>query len=91
MGKKMGTVPIFSSRFFRERTKMKKDIHPEYVECTVTCACGNTFTTRSTKKEIRVEICSQCHPFFTGKQKFVDSAGRVEKFKKKYGDIKINK
>jgi large subunit ribosomal protein L31 len=70
---------------------MKKDIHPEYVECTVTCACGNTFTTRSTKKEIRVEICSQCHPFFTGKQKFVDSAGRVEKFKKKYGDIKVNK
>jgi len=67
---------------------MKKDIHPEYVEATVTCACGNTFTTRSTKKEIRVEICSQCHPFFTGKQKFVDSAGRVEKFKKKYGDKK---
>jgi len=67
---------------------MKKDIHPEYVETTVTCACGNTFTTRSTKKEIRVEICSQCHPFFTGKQKFVDSAGRVEKFKKKYGDNK---
>jgi len=65
---------------------MKKDIHPEYVEATVTCACGNTFTTRSTKKEIRVEICSACHPFFTGKQKFVDSAGRVEKFKKKYGD-----
>jgi len=70
---------------------MKKDIHPEYVECTITCACGNTFTTRSTKKEIRVEICSQCHPFFTGKQKFVDSAGRVEKFKKKYGDLKPKK
>ncbi len=67
---------------------MKKGIHPEYVESTVTCACGNTFTTRSTKKEIRVEICSQCHPFFTGKQKFVDSAGRVEKFRKKYGDKK---
>lgn len=65
---------------------MKKDIHPEYEEATVNCACGNTFTTRSTKKEIRVEICSACHPFFTGKQKFVDSAGRVEKFKKKYGD-----
>ncbi len=65
---------------------MKKGIHPEYVESTVTCACGNTFTTRSTKKEIRVEICSQCHPFFTGKQKFIDSAGRVEKFRKKYGD-----
>ncbi len=67
---------------------MKKGIHPDYEECTVTCACGNAFTTRSTKKEIRVEICSQCHPFFTGKQKFVDSAGRVEKFRKKYGDIK---
>lgn len=67
--------------------KMKKGIHPDYVECTVVCACGNTFKTRSTKKEIRVEICSQCHPFFTGKQKFVDSAGRVEKFRKKYGDF----
>ena len=65
---------------------MKKDIHPEYNESTVTCVCGGTFTTRSTKKDIRVEICSQCHPFFTGKQKFVDSAGRVEKFRKKYGD-----
>lgn len=67
---------------------MKKGIHPEYVECRVTCACGNTFMTRATKKEIRVEICSQCHPFFTGKQKLVDSAGRVEKFRKKYGDLK---
>jgi large subunit ribosomal protein L31 len=67
---------------------MKKDIHPEYVEANVTCACGNTFTTRSTKKEIRVEICSSCHPFFTGKQKYIDSAGRVEKFKRKYGDRK---
>lgn len=67
---------------------MKKDIHPDYAEATVLCACGNTFTTRSTKKEIRVEICSQCHPFFTGKQKFVDSAGRVEKFRKKYGENK---
>ena len=67
---------------------MKKDVHPEYQECVVTCACGSTFKTQSTKKEIRVEICSQCHPFFTGKQKFIDSAGRVEKFKKKYGDAK---
>ncbi|MEW5901164.1 MAG: 50S ribosomal protein L31 [Acidobacteriota bacterium] len=67
---------------------MKKGIHPEYVEARVVCACGNTFLTRSTKKEIRVEICSQCHPFFTGKQKLVDSAGRVEKFRKKYGDSK---
>ncbi len=63
---------------------MRKGIHPEYVEATVHCACGNTFTTRSTKKEIRVEICSQCHPFFTGKQKMIDTAKRVEKFKKKY-------
>lgn len=67
---------------------MKKGIHPEYADCTVTCACGNTFTIHSTKKQIRVEICSKCHPFFTGKQKFVDSAGRVEKFRKKYGDLK---
>jgi len=67
---------------------MKKGIHPEYMDCTVVCACGNTFTTRSTKKEIRGEICSQCLPFYTGKQKFVDSAGRVEKFRKKYGDLK---
>jgi large subunit ribosomal protein L31 len=62
---------------------MKKGIHPEYVECTVTCSCGNTFKTRSTKKEIRVEICSNCHPFYTGKQKLVDSGGRVERFKKR--------
>lgn len=67
---------------------MKKDVHPEYQECQVICACGNTFMTRSTKKEIRVEICSSCHPFYTGKQKLIDSAGRVEKFKKKYGDRK---
>ncbi len=67
---------------------MRKGIHPEYVECRVACACGNTFLTRSTKKEIRVEICSQCHPFFTGKQKLMDSAGRIEKFRKKYGDTK---
>ncbi len=63
---------------------MKKDIHPQYEMTTVTCACGETFTTRSTKKSIRVDICSKCHPFFTGKQKLFDSAGRVEKFKKKY-------
>ena len=66
--------------------EMKKEIHPEYQECVVTCACGNSFKTKSTKKEIRIEICSQCHPFFTGKQKFIDSAGRVEKFRKKYGE-----
>ncbi len=63
---------------------MKQGIHPEYVEATVKCACGETFTTRSTKSEIRVDICSKCHPFFTGKQKFVDAGGRVDKFKKKF-------
>ncbi|MBN2852095.1 MAG: 50S ribosomal protein L31 [Clostridia bacterium] len=64
---------------------MKKGIHPEYNTTTVTCACGNTFETGSTKKDIRVEICSSCHPFFTGKQKLIDTGGRVDKFKKKYG------
>ena len=64
--------------------EMKKEIHPEFVECKVTCACGNTFTTKSNKSEIRVDICSECHPFFTGSEKIVDSAGRVDKFKKKY-------
>jgi large subunit ribosomal protein L31 len=63
---------------------MKKDIHPKYEEATVTCGCGNKFNTRSTKKAITVEICSACHPFFTGKMKYVDTAGRVEKFQKKY-------
>jgi large subunit ribosomal protein L31 len=63
---------------------MKKGIHPEYHEVNVVCACGNTFQTRSTKKDLRVEICSACHPFFTGKQKLVDSAGRVERFQKRY-------
>src|ERR1035441_10095571 len=62
---------------------MKIGIHPEYVESTVLCACGNTFQTRSTKPSIRLEICSNCHPFFTGKQKFVDTAGRVERFTKR--------
>ncbi len=64
---------------------MKQGIHPEYHEVTVVCACGNTFKTRSTRKDLRVEICSACHPFFTGKQKLVDSAGRVERFQKRYG------
>ncbi|PKM82193.1 MAG: 50S ribosomal protein L31 [Firmicutes bacterium HGW-Firmicutes-14] len=64
---------------------MKKEIHPQYESARVTCACGETFETGSTKKDLRVEICSKCHPFFTGKQKFVDTSGRVDKFKKKYG------
>lgn len=64
---------------------MKEGIHPEYYDATVKCACGNTFETRSTRAEISVEICSNCHPFFTGKQKLMDTAGRIEKFRKKYG------
>ena len=64
---------------------MKKDKHPEYTLSTVSCACGNTFQTRSTAGDLHVEICSACHPFFTGKQKLVDSAGRVEKYRQKYG------
>ena len=63
---------------------MKSDIHPEYHEITVSCVCGNTFRTRSTKEKIELEICSQCHPFYTGKQKLVDTAGRVERFRKRY-------
>lgn len=64
---------------------MKENIHPNYEETTVTCACGNTFKTKSTKKDIRVEICSKCHPFYTGKQKLVDTGGRVDRFKRRYG------
>jgi len=63
---------------------LKEKIHPKYFETTITCACGNVIHTRSTVKDIHVEICSQCHPFFTGKQKLVDTAGRVERFKKRY-------
>jgi large subunit ribosomal protein L31 len=66
------------------RGSMKSNLHPEYHEVLVHCACGTTWTTRSTKKELRLEICSKCHPFFTGKQKLVDSAGRVERFRKRY-------
>jgi len=64
---------------------MKKDIHPKYYQAKVTCACGNSWIVGSTKKEINLDICSACHPFFTGKQKIVDTAGRVEKFRRKYG------
>lgn len=63
---------------------MKAEIHPEYTESMIKCACGAEHKTRSTKPEIHVEVCSNCHPFYTGKQKFVDTAGRVDKFKKKY-------
>jgi large subunit ribosomal protein L31 len=63
---------------------MKQGIHPEYVNATVTCSCGTTFQTRSTKPEIRLELCSACHPFYTGKQKLVDTGGRVERFQRRY-------
>ncbi|MCI9575784.1 MAG: 50S ribosomal protein L31 [Clostridiales bacterium] len=64
---------------------MKENLHPKYEETTIKCACGNVIETRSTKENIRVEICSKCHPFFTGKQKLVDTSGRVDMFKKRYG------
>lgn len=63
---------------------MKQGIHPKYEDTTITCACGEVINTRSTKKDIRVEICSKCHPFFTGKQKLIDTGGRVDRFKKRY-------
>jgi large subunit ribosomal protein L31 len=72
----------------RKEEDMKQGIHPEYVETTISCVCGNVIKTRSTKKDIKVEICSKCHPFMTGKQKIMDTAGRVERFKKKYADVK---
>ena len=65
---------------------MKAGIHPKYQEATVVCACGNTFTTRSTRTNLRTDLCNVCHPFFTGKQKLIDTAGRVERFTKKYAD-----
>lgn len=64
---------------------MKADIHPKYTKAKVSCACGNSFETRATLEEIKVDICAACHPFYTGKQKFVDTAGRVERFQKKFG------
>lgn len=67
---------------------MKAEIHPKYVDCQVSCACGNKFVTKSVKAEIRTDICSACHPFYTGAAKFVDSAGRVDKFLKRYGKPK---
>lgn len=69
----------------RLEVTMKKNIHPNYTHTKITCACGNVIETKSTVEDIQVEICSSCHPFFTGKQKLVDTAGRVERFKKKYG------
>jgi large subunit ribosomal protein L31 len=65
---------------------MKSGIHPDYHETKVTCGCGNTFVTRSTRKELKVDICNVCHPFYTGKLKFIDTAGRIDKFKKKFAE-----
>ena len=77
-------------QLLEEGEKMKDAIHPKYGEAIVKCACGETFTTGSTKPNLHVEICSKCHPFFTGKQKFVDTGGRVDKFNKKYGFTSVN-
>ena len=73
------------------REKMKANIHPKYVEATVTCACGNTFKTESIKEDIQVEVCSKCHPFYTGKQNLASKKGQVEKFNKKFGFNTENK
>jgi large subunit ribosomal protein L31 len=70
---------------------MKKEIHPEYKKTKITCICGNVIETASTSQDIHVEICSRCHPFFTGKQKLIDTAGRVERFQRKYADYKGKK
>ena len=67
---------------------MKQDIHPEYMECVVKCSCGNTFTTRSTKPELRIDICNACHPFYTGTQKLIDTGGRVQRFADRFGSAK---
>ena len=83
-----GTYIIIWPRYVRTRNevkRMKQGIHPNYVDCTITCACGNVIKTRSTKPEIHVEVCSKCHPFYTGKQKLVDTGGRVERFNKRFG------
>ena len=84
----MGTYIIIWPRYVRTRNevkRMKQGIHPNYVDCTITCACGNVIKTRSTKPEIHVVVCSKCHPFYTGKQKLVDTGGRVERFNKRFG------
>ncbi len=67
---------------------MKQDIHPEYVDCVVKCSCGNTFTTRSTKPELKIDICNACHPFYTGTQKLIDTGGRVQRFADRFGSAK---
>jgi len=76
--------PFGSDLFSNEVLTLKEGIHPKYFEATVTCGCGNTFKTGSTKKELRVDVCSKCHPFFTGRQRDVKAGGRIEKFNKRY-------
>ena len=78
-------LPISINKIKEEVNVMREGIHPDYHEATVTCNCGNTFVTGSTKKDIHVEICSACHPFYTGQQKAVSARGRIDKFNKKYG------
>ena len=77
--------PVGQLKNWVSEATMKADIHPDYKQIKVTCSCGNEFTTRSTGKDLHVEVCSACHPFFTGQQKIVDTAGRVDKFRKRYG------
>ncbi len=82
----MGFSPSMSgSSLIRGQRGMKAKIHPQYVDAVVQCACGNTWQTRSTKERLHVEVCSRCHPYFTGEQRIVDTAGRVERFKRRYG------
>ena len=83
-----GHIHYIWPQYVRTRNEVKRKkqgIHPNYVDCTITCACGNVIKTRSTKPEIHVEVCSKCHPFYTGKQKLVDTGGRVERFNKRFG------
>jgi len=82
--RKIGYISLLYLRLPAE-APVKTDIHPDYFAATVKCACGNTFVTRSTTAEIHTDICSNCHPFFTGRQKMIDTAGRVERFRQKYG------
>jgi large subunit ribosomal protein L31 len=83
-GGQKGDISRLSDKAISRGATMKADIHPVYATATVKCACGNTYQTRSTQAEIHTDICAQCHPFFTGKQKLVDTAGRVERFRQKY-------
>ncbi len=85
MGFASDTMRVIMRCFEKKGNTMKPKIHPKYMECKVTCGCGSSFETRGTVAELHVEICSACHPFYTGKQKFVDTAGRVEKFQRKFG------